>query len=44
MQSDAAVFRTQESLAEGVTKIDNVVDSFKDIGIKDVRRFTRWRG
>ena len=37
MQSDAAVFRTQESLAEGVTKIDKVVDSFKDIGIKDVR-------
>ena len=35
MQNHAAVYRTQESLADGVTKIDAVVDSFKDVGIKD---------
>ncbi|KAH9816730.1 FAD binding domain-containing protein [Melampsora americana] len=35
MQSDAAVFRTQSSLEEGVTKINKVVDSFKDIGVTD---------
>ncbi|GAA95803.1 uncharacterized protein L969DRAFT_94839 [Mixia osmundae IAM 14324] len=40
MQSDAAVFRTQESLDEGVKKMHNVVDSFKDVGIKD--RSTIW--
>ncbi|KAG2194842.1 hypothetical protein INT47_007904, partial [Mucor saturninus] len=35
MQSDAAVFRTQESLDEGVTKIDKVFQSFKDVGVTD---------
>merc|ERR1712127_560668 len=36
MQNDAAVFRTQETLAEGVTKIDKVWDEFAaDVGITD---------
>jgi len=35
MQADAAVFRTQESLAHGVKVIDQVVASFADVGIKD---------
>ncbi|KAK9898542.1 succinate dehydrogenase [Cystobasidium minutum MCA 4210] len=35
MQSDAAVFRTQSSLEEGVTKMEKVLDSWKDLGIKD---------
>lgn len=35
MQSDAAVFRTQETLDEGVVKIDKVWDSFKDVGVTD---------
>jgi len=35
MQSDAAVFRTQETLDEGCTKIDNVWSSFKDVGVTD---------
>ncbi|KAI8090165.1 succinate dehydrogenase flavoprotein subunit 1 [Gilbertella persicaria] len=35
MQSDAAVFRTQETLDEGVTKIDKVWSSFKDVGVTD---------
>jgi len=35
MQNDAAVFRTQSSLAEGVQKIHKVVDSFKDVGVTD---------
>jgi len=35
MQNHAAVYRTQESLAEGVVKIDRVVDSFKEIGLTD---------
>jgi succinate dehydrogenase (ubiquinone) flavoprotein subunit len=35
MQNDAAVFRTAESLEAGVGKIDKVVESFKDVGIKD---------
>jgi len=35
MQDHAAVYRTQESLAEGVTKIDKVVDSFQDVGVSD---------
>jgi succinate dehydrogenase (ubiquinone) flavoprotein subunit len=34
MQSDAAVFRTQKSLDEGVQKMGDVVRSFKDVGIK----------
>ncbi|KAJ1450477.1 FAD binding domain-containing protein [Pelagophyceae sp. CCMP2097] len=35
MQDHAAVFRSQESLAEGVEKIDAVVGSFSDVGIRD---------
>ncbi|KAG1248395.1 hypothetical protein G6F68_013810 [Rhizopus microsporus] len=35
MQSDAAVFRTQETLDEGRVKIDNVWESFKDVGVTD---------
>ncbi|KAI9348858.1 succinate dehydrogenase flavoprotein subunit 1 [Pilaira anomala] len=35
MQSDAAVFRTQETLDEGCTKIDEVFGSFKDVGVTD---------
>ncbi|WP_199100465.1 succinate dehydrogenase flavoprotein subunit [Dyella sp. ASV21] len=35
MQSDAAVFRTGESLKEGCEKISKVRDSFKDVGISD---------
>lgn len=35
MQNDAAVFRTQSSLEEGVKKIHKVVDSFKDVGVTD---------
>jgi succinate dehydrogenase / fumarate reductase, flavoprotein subunit len=35
MQNNAAVFRTDEVLSEGCEKIDEIVASFKDIGIKD---------
>ncbi|KAG9318762.1 succinate dehydrogenase [Chiua virens] len=35
MQSDAAVFRTQQSLDEGVEKIRNIFNSFEDVSIKD---------
>ncbi|KIJ68962.1 hypothetical protein HYDPIDRAFT_105505 [Hydnomerulius pinastri MD-312] len=35
MQSDAAVFRTQETLDEGVGKLQTIYKSFKDVGIKD---------
>lgn len=35
MQNNAAVFRTQETLAEGCELIDQCVDTFKDIGIED---------
>jgi len=35
MQADAAVFRTQQSLDEGVTKMREIYNSFKDVGIKD---------
>jgi succinate dehydrogenase (ubiquinone) flavoprotein subunit len=35
MQSDVAVFRTQESLDEGVKKIHEVDQTFADVGIKD---------
>jgi len=35
MQSDAAVFRTQESLEEGVKKMRDVTLSWKDVHIKD---------
>ena len=35
MQTDVAVFRTQESLDEGVQRIRDVDTSFADVGIKD---------
>ncbi|KAF5330533.1 hypothetical protein D9619_005532 [Psilocybe cf. subviscida] len=35
MQSDAAVFRTQQSLDEGVTKMREIYKSFDQVGIKD---------
>ncbi len=35
MQSDAAVFRTGETLAEGAEKITRVFRSFQDVGISD---------
>ena len=35
MQNHAAVFRTTDSLAEGVKKIDAVYQSFNDLGISD---------
>ncbi|KAK7443576.1 succinate dehydrogenase flavoprotein subunit [Stygiomarasmius scandens] len=35
MQSDAAVFRTQESLDEGVGKMREIYKSFDQVGIKD---------
>lgn len=35
MQADAAVFRTQETLDEGVKKIDKTFDSWKDVRVTD---------
>ncbi|KAL8727117.1 MAG: hypothetical protein Q9166_006250 [cf. Caloplaca sp. 2 TL-2023] len=35
MQTDVSVFRTQESLDEGVKRIDGVDKSFADLGTKD---------
>ncbi|KAI0279809.1 succinate dehydrogenase [Russula aff. rugulosa BPL654] len=35
MQTDAAVFRTQDTLDEGVTKIRDIYKSFENVGIKD---------
>lgn len=35
MQSNAAVFRTDETLKEGCTMIDGIVDAFEDIRISD---------
>ncbi len=35
MQKHAAVFRCQELLEEGCTKIDKVCEQYKDIGISD---------
>jgi succinate dehydrogenase / fumarate reductase flavoprotein subunit len=35
MQNHAAVFREEGVLKEGVTKIDKVMDSYKDLGITD---------
>ncbi|EMD34419.1 hypothetical protein CERSUDRAFT_117293 [Gelatoporia subvermispora B] len=35
MQADAAVFRTQETLDEGVKKLRSIYKSFDDVGIKD---------
>lgn len=35
MQNNAAVFRTQETLAEGVQQIDDVAKLFPEVGIQD---------
>lgn len=35
MQTDVSVFRTQESLEEGVKKLDQIDQEFNDVGIKD---------
>jgi len=35
MQSDAAVFRTQSSLDEGVEKMRKIYKNFENVGIKD---------
>ncbi|QHS09350.1 succinate dehydrogenase flavoprotein subunit [Sinimarinibacterium sp. NLF-5-8] len=35
MQAHAAVFRTQESMDEGLVKLGKVIDSFQDVGVKD---------
>ncbi|KAI0003406.1 succinate dehydrogenase [Russula compacta] len=35
MQADAAVFRTQNTLDEGVTKIRDIYKNFDEVGIKD---------
>ncbi|KIK21346.1 hypothetical protein PISMIDRAFT_681255 [Pisolithus microcarpus 441] len=35
MQSDAAVFRTQETLDEGVEKLRTIYKSFDQVGVKD---------
>ena len=35
MQDHAAVYRTQETLAEGCVKIDKIVKEFDDIGVTD---------
>ncbi|KAF9246228.1 succinate dehydrogenase [Melanogaster broomeanus] len=35
MQSDAAVFRTQQTLDEGVEKLRTIYKSFDDVGVKD---------
>merc|ERR1719352_1854244 len=40
MQEDAAVFRTDKTLAEGCVKIDSVMASFEDVGLTD--RSTVW--
>ncbi|KIL69701.1 hypothetical protein M378DRAFT_156924 [Amanita muscaria Koide BX008] len=35
MQSDAAVFRTQQSLDEGVERVRAIYNKFADVGVKD---------
>ncbi len=35
MQTNAAVFRTQETLAEGCVEVDKWVDAFGDVNVKD---------
>lgn len=35
MQNNAAVYRTQETLAEGAKEIDQIVASFKDVKVQD---------
>jgi succinate dehydrogenase/fumarate reductase flavoprotein subunit len=37
MQAHAAVYRADETLKKGVKEMDRVVQSFKDVGIKDRR-------
>lgn len=39
MQSDAAVFRTQSSLEEGVKKMSDVYRTFDKVGIKGKMAF-----
>ena len=34
VQSDAAVFRTEKTLAEGRAKIDDILDSYDQIGVR----------
>ena len=36
-QSDAAVFRTEKTLAEGRQKIDDILDSYDQIGVRPLR-------
>ena len=33
VQSDAAVFRTASTLKEGKTKMEDIVESYRDIGV-----------
>jgi succinate dehydrogenase / fumarate reductase, flavoprotein subunit len=40
MQAHAAVFRTEESIAEGIAKLDGIYSGMNDLGIKD--RSTIW--
>jgi len=35
MQAHAAVYRTQDSLAEGVEKVDQIVQNFSDVSVTD---------
>ena len=35
MQTDAAVFRTQKTLDEGVEKVRSIYKNFDNVGIKD---------
>lgn len=35
MQTDAAVFRTQETLDEGVGKLKEIYKTYEKVGIKD---------
>lgn len=35
MQTDAAVFRTEKTLAEGVEKVTQIYKDFDKVGIKD---------
>ena len=35
MQNHAAVFRTQKTMDEGLAKVKSVIESFKDVAVKD---------
>ncbi|HUR40206.1 MAG TPA: succinate dehydrogenase flavoprotein subunit [Verrucomicrobiae bacterium] len=35
MQAHAAVFRTQQSMDEGLVKLNTVIESFEDVGVSD---------